>query len=115
MAHHENPPTLSRRAFVAGTAITATTWAFPAAYAQSAGPINFRVPGRAGRPLIFAQGFACALDDWAPQINALSSRFRCVALDLPGQGASAKPAAVSIAAMGTAVKDVKERIGARKV
>jgi pimeloyl-ACP methyl ester carboxylesterase len=115
MAHHENPPTLSRRSFVTGTVVTATTWAFPAAYAQSTGPINFRVTGSAEPTLIFVHGFACALDDWDPQVSALSSRFRCVALDLPGHGASAKPATVSIAAMGTAVKDVKERIGARKV
>jgi pimeloyl-ACP methyl ester carboxylesterase len=115
MAHHENPPALSRRAFVAGTVVTATAWAFPAAYAQSAGSINFRVTGTAEPTLIFVHGFACSLDDWDPQVKALSSRFRCVALDLPGHGASAKPAAVTIAAMGTAVKDVKERIGAPKV
>ena len=110
----ENRPTLSRRSFVAGAVVTAaSSWTFPAAYAQSAGPINFRVTGTADPTLIFVHGFACALDDWDPQVNVLSPRFRCVALDLPGHGASAKPATVSIAAMGTAVKEVKERLAPR--
>jgi pimeloyl-ACP methyl ester carboxylesterase len=62
--------------------------------------------------LIFVHGFACALGDWDAQVKALSPRFRCIALDLPGQGASAKPEAVSIATMGSAVKQVKERVDA---
>src|SRR5215468_6073434 len=110
----ENRPTLSRRSFVAGAVATAaSSWTFPAAYAQSAGSINFRVTGTAEPTLIFVHGFACALDDWDPQVNALSPRFRCVALDLPGHGASAKPTTVSIAALGSAVAQVKEQIAGR--
>ena len=113
MAHSEKQH-LSRRAFIAATMAAASGWALPGARAQSAkGNVNFRVTGSQDPTLLFVHGFACALDDWDAQVKALSSRFRCVALDLPGHGASAKPATVSIAAMGSAVKQVKEQIGAR--
>jgi pimeloyl-ACP methyl ester carboxylesterase len=45
--------------------------------------------------------------------KGLSPRFRCVALDLPGHGDSAKPQTISIEMMGTAVNRVKDRIAAR--
>lgn len=114
MTHRENRQ-LSRRAFLAGTVgAVAGGWALPAAHGQAAkGNINFRVTGSRDPTLLFVHGFACALDDWDAQVAALSPRFRCVALDLPGQGASAKPATVSIAAMGSAVAQVKEQVGAR--
>lgn len=112
MAHREKQR-LSRRSFIAATIATAGAWALPA-WAQSAkGNINFRVVGAQDPTLLFVHGFACSLDDWDPQVKALSPRFRCAALDLPGHGASAKPATVSIATMGSAVAQVKEQIGAR--
>src|SRR5829696_678234 len=74
--------------------------------------INFVVRGTDNPTLIFVHGFACALDDWEKQFRGLSSRFRCVALDLPGHGDSAKPETISIEIMGTAVNEVKERIAA---
>jgi pimeloyl-ACP methyl ester carboxylesterase len=84
------------------------------AYAQSGKDnINTRVLGTQDPTLIFVHGYACALDDWDAQVKALSPRFRCVALDLPGHGVSAKPETVSIATMGGAVEQVKERVGAR--
>jgi pimeloyl-ACP methyl ester carboxylesterase len=74
--------------------------------------INFVVRGTDNPTLIFVHGFACSLDDWEKQFRALSSRFRCVALDLPGHGDSAKPETISIEIMGTAVNEVKDRIAA---
>ena len=76
--------------------------------------INARVVGRQEPTLIFVHGFACALDDWDRQVEALSPRFRCVALDLPGHGRSPRPEMASIALMGGAVNSVRERIGARR-
>jgi pimeloyl-ACP methyl ester carboxylesterase len=113
MAHQEKQH-LSRRSFIAGTVATAAgTWALPAWAQSGKGNVNFRVTGGQDPTLLFVHGFACALDDWDAQVKALSPRHRCVALDLPGHGASAKPATVSIAAMGSAVAQVKEQIGAR--
>src|ERR1051326_1777161 len=94
---------LSRRAFIALALGTAATWALPA-WAQSAkGNVNFRVTGSQDPTLLFVHGFACALDDWVAQVRTLSPRLRCAAHALPGHCASAKPATVSIAAMGSAV------------
>src|SRR5215471_9590321 len=75
--------------------------------------INVRVVGRQEPTLIFVHGFGCALDDWDRQVEALSPRFRCVAVDLPGHGGSPRTGTASIAVMGGAVNSVKERIGAR--
>src|SRR5215208_3540512 len=75
--------------------------------------INFVVRSTGDPSLIFVHGFACSLEDWEEQFRALSPRFRCVALDLPGHGDSAKPEAISIENMGTAVNQVKDRIAAR--
>src|SRR5262249_19558807 len=91
-------------------ATAAGGWALPA---RAQGNINFRVTGAQDPTLLFVHGFACALDDWDPQVKALSPRFRCAAVHLPGHGASAKPPTVSIAAMGSAVAQVKEQIAGR--
>ena len=81
--------------------------------ADSPNHINFVVRGTDDPTLIFVHGFGCSLDDWDEQFRELSPRFRCVALDLPGHGHSAKPEAISIETMGTAVNRVKDRIAAR--
>ena len=74
--------------------------------------INFIIRGTDNSTLIFVHGFACSLDDWEEQFRGLSPRFRCVALDLPGHRDSAKPEAISIEVMGTAVNRVKDQIAA---
>jgi pimeloyl-ACP methyl ester carboxylesterase len=76
--------------------------------------INFRVVGTDEPTLIFVHGFACTLEDWDGQVQALSPRFRCAALDLPGHGRSAMPSTVSIATMAEAVNTVKHQIGGQK-
>jgi pimeloyl-ACP methyl ester carboxylesterase len=111
MVDQEERAHLSLRSCIAGTVVTASSR--EAANAQSGKDnINTRVLGTQDPTLIFVHGFACALVDWDAQVKALSSRFRCVALDLPGHGASAKPDSVSIATMGSAVKQVKEGVDA---
>jgi pimeloyl-ACP methyl ester carboxylesterase len=105
---------LSRRTFIlAGAAgAVAARWTSSPAHAQpAAGNINFRVTGAQNSSVIFVHGFACALEDWDAQVKTLSPKFRCAALDLPGHGASAKPANVSIASMAAAVNHVKEGVG----
>jgi pimeloyl-ACP methyl ester carboxylesterase len=113
MADQEKRADLSRRSFIAGSVVTMATSGAPANAQSGKDNINTRVLGTQDPTLIFVHGYTCALDDWDAQVKALSPRFRCVALDLPGHGVSAKPEAVSIATMGDAVKQVKERVGAR--
>jgi pimeloyl-ACP methyl ester carboxylesterase len=108
---------LSRRSFVAsGAAATIGSMgrlhsAFAAADVRN---INFRVVGTDEPTLIFVHGFACSLEDWDGQVQALS-RFRCAALDLPGHGRSGMPSTASIASMAEAVNTVKHQIGSQRV
>ena len=105
---------LSRRTFIlAGAAgALAARWSLLPVRAQpAAASINFRVTGTQSPSVIFVHGFTCALEDWDAQVKALSPKFRCAVLDLPGHGASAKPANASIAGMAAAVNQVKERVG----
>lgn len=74
--------------------------------------INFLVRGTGDLTLIFVHGFGCSLDDWEEQFRSLAPTFRCVALDLPGHGHSARPETTSIEIMGAAVNQVKDRIAA---
>jgi pimeloyl-ACP methyl ester carboxylesterase len=114
MANKTRPSDLSRRTFIlaGGAGALAARWALSPTQAQpAAGTINFRVTGTQSPTVIFVHGFTCALEDWDAQVKALSPKFRCAALDLPGHGASAKPATVSIASMAAAVNQVKEEVG----
>src|SRR3954465_7765536 len=74
--------------------------------------ISYVVRGTGDPTLIFVHGFACSLDDWDEQLRGLSPSFRCVALDLPGHGASAKGDTVSIEVLGAAVNRVKDQVAA---
>lgn len=69
--------------------------------------LNATTTGAGVPTLIFVHGYACSLDDWANQIDALSDKFRCVAMDLPGHGGSDIPADPGIAGMAGAVNTVK--------
>jgi pimeloyl-ACP methyl ester carboxylesterase len=62
------------------------------------------VESGSGEPcLIFVHGLACALDDWDAQREALSLAHRCIAVDLPGHGASPANGALSISRFGAAL------------
>jgi pimeloyl-ACP methyl ester carboxylesterase len=114
MANKTTRSDLSRRTFIlaGGAGALAASWAISPAQAQPApGAINSRVTGTQSPTVIFVHGFTCALEDWDAQVKGLSPRFRCIALDLPGHGASAKPATVSIASMAAAVNQVKQGVG----
>jgi pimeloyl-ACP methyl ester carboxylesterase len=77
--------------------------------------INIRVAGDREPTLLFVHGFGCAIDDWRAQLDELSATFKCVALDLPGHGASAMPKAPSIVALASAVNVAKEQTRSRDV
>jgi len=64
---------------------------------------------------LFVHGFGCAHDDWTAQVAALSPTHRCLAVDLPGHGASRATDDPSIAALAAAVNRVKVDLAARDV
>ena len=70
-----------------------------------------RVIGNGEPSLIFVHGYCCAAEDWDRQLDGLSARFRCIAVDLPGHGQSALPETVSIEALAQAVNRVKAEAG----
>jgi pimeloyl-ACP methyl ester carboxylesterase len=66
--------------------------------------IHHVVTGTGAPPIVFVHGFACAHSDWDAQVAHLSPRHRCVAVDLPGHGASpGEPADCSIERFGADV------------
>ena len=66
--------------------------------------------------LLFIHGALCAHGDWAPSIDHFSDRHRCVALDLPGHGASpARPEAIGIAPYARIVRDLAAALGLHDV
>jgi pimeloyl-ACP methyl ester carboxylesterase len=52
--------------------------------------VAYREAGR-GPPLVLLHGFLCDSRCWRPQLAGLSDRFRVVAWDAPGAGASSDP------------------------
>lgn len=73
--------------------------------------LNVLVTGHGAPTLVFVHGFCCALGDWAAQIEALSTGFKCIALDLPGHGASEPPKEPTLAQLGAAVNLAIEQSG----
>lgn len=71
--------------------------------------------GHATRPgapvLVFIHGFTCTRADFAPQVEALAARHRCIAVDLPGHGASAADGAPAVAACARAVNETLDALG----
>jgi pimeloyl-ACP methyl ester carboxylesterase len=51
--------------------------------------IRYETHGEEGPWLVFIHGLTCDRTDWAPQIEALSDSYRCVAVDTRGHGESA--------------------------
>jgi pimeloyl-ACP methyl ester carboxylesterase len=77
--------------------------------------IHFQTTGSGEPVIIFVHGYGCALSDWDAQVAHLSSRFRCVALDLPGHGSSPLPQAQAMSALTDAVNQVKAQAGTAPV
>jgi 3-oxoadipate enol-lactonase len=66
----------------------------------------------AGDVVVFLHGLGGSRISWEPQLGELSARYRCVAWDLPGYGAS-KPLAepMTFAGLAQAVADFIETLG----
>jgi len=74
------------------------------------------VDSGAGAPsLVFVHGLACALEDWNAQVDVLSATHRCIAVDLPGHGASPASGPLGIANFGSAVAATVDSLQAAPV
>jgi pimeloyl-ACP methyl ester carboxylesterase len=77
--------------------------------------INYKMSGSGIPTLLFVHGFNCALEDWAPQVAYLSPKFKCVVMDLPGHGGSPLAGRRTMAALTTAINEVKRQTASGKV
>lgn len=75
-----------------------------------------RVAGdRQSPPLVLIHGIGRTLEDWAEQFPRLSTRFRLIALDLPGSGFSERaPQTTTLTVMAQAVLDVLDELGEKR-
>ena len=64
-----------------------------------------------GDPVVFLHGLGGTRTAWAPQLQGLSDRFRCVAWDMPGYGASAPVVPLTFAAIADAVSQLLDHLG----
>lgn len=73
------------------------------------GPVAWREAGD-GPVVVFLHGLGGSRTAWDPQLTALAGRYRCVAWDLPGYGAS-PPMALSFPALADAVAGLLDALG----
>ena len=79
-----------------------------AAHWTVAGPVD-------GPPIVFVHGAMMGRSVWQPQIDALSDRYRCITVDLPGHGTQRDSAfTLEIAAAGV-LRAIDEAAGGRAV
>ena len=64
-----------------------------------------------GDVVLFLHGLGGSRTVWEPQLEALSDRWRCVAWDMPGYGASAPISPLTFEAIADAVNDLLDRLG----
>jgi 3-oxoadipate enol-lactonase len=53
--------------------------------------VGMRCAGKSGDPIVFVHGVGSTAAIWDYQLNPLSARFRCYAIELRGNGAAADP------------------------
>jgi len=72
--------------------------------------LNLVDRGRGNPAIIFIHGFTCNLSHWKEQMSGLSGEYRCVAVDLPGHGASAEPRKATIEVLAEAVNNTLDAL-----
>lgn len=79
------------------------------------GRFGYEAAGDPALPaLVFLHGIGGAARAWRGQLEAFGDRYRAIAWDMPGYGASVPLPAVSIAALADALQDFLREVGAAK-
>jgi len=78
------------------------------------GPLAWREAGSGTETILFLHGLALTRTSWDEQLVSLADRFRCVAWDMPGYGASAPVAELTFGAIADNVVALLDRLGLAK-
>ncbi len=79
------------------------------------GRFGYETAGNPGMPaLVFLHGIGGAARAWRGQLEAFGDRYRAIAWDMPGYGASAPLPSVSIASLADALQEFLQQVGAVK-
>lgn len=78
------------------------------------GPLSWRESGEGDDVIVFLHGLGGSRTAWEPQLEALSDRWRCVAWDLPGYGASEPIEPLTFPAVADAVVSLLDRLGVER-
>jgi 3-oxoadipate enol-lactonase len=82
------------------------------AAALTCAPLHHTLRGRSGPAVVLLHGLGSSSADWPEQQAALEARYRVLAVDLPGHGASPLPAGpLTVDGMAAAVAALLERLG----
>lgn len=76
--------------------------------------IAFQIAGDEGVPLIFLHGVGGAAEQWRPQLDYFSARYRAIAWDMPGYGDSAPLKDMTIPALVDAVETLFDRLSVKR-
>lgn len=77
--------------------------------------LHYQESGPADAPaIVFLHGFMGSTEDWTTIVPAFSEDYRCIAIDLPGHGASGEPPGgdYGMERTAAAVSDLVDEIGA---
>lgn len=76
-------------------------------------PVAYRDSGGPGRPAVFLHGLGTSHRLWAPTVEALAGRKRCVAIDLPCHGGTPAPPGreLTLPAIAVLVNDTLDALG----
>lgn len=77
--------------------------------------LNLVDGGEGDPPIVLIHGFTCDLSNWKEQLSGLSGSHRCVAIDLPGHGASGDSPKATIEALAAAANDTLDKLGLNRV
>lgn len=78
--------------------------------------VHFTDTGGSGEPVVFLHGFLFDGRKYDAQVEALRAEYRCITMDFPGQGRSARPTGgYSTERLTTYVERFLDRLGARPV